>query len=234
MRCFLSALLAMVVFASTGNAGAILELDVEKIDFGHVPQNSNLFHKVTLKSTGDTAVQISEINTHCKCIVMPVDNMVIEPGDSVISEIFFFSSTFVGKKEWRIHIISNAEEERTQIRILATVIGDPAKLPVIFAYPYSIAASQLGENIIEEFPLWIINKTEKYVPLKLIYADTEYFSLDFPVFVPPMDTALGKLLLNEKGLANEFEKSIIFEFIDDKSEKYNYSIPVRRKIFKLE
>lgn len=234
MRTILLAILITAAISLTGKAEAVLELDVEKIDFGYVPQNSNLFHKVTLKSTGDEPVEISEIETHCKCIVMPLDTMVIEPGDSLTSEIFFFSSTFVGKKEWRIHIMSNAVENRVQIRILATVVGDTRNLPVISVHPHSVAAAQLGDNVAKEFPIQIINKIEQNVPLKLIYTDTEFFSLEFPAFVPPLDTARGILILNENGLVSEFEKSITFEFINDKSEKYNYSIPVRRRIFKTE
>lgn len=234
MRVPIMSLLIALITVSSGQTESVLSIDVERIDFGRVPQNSNFYRKIVLRSVGDETLKITKINTFCKCIKMPLERNLIPPGDSIIVELSFFSSTDVGRREWRPHIYTNArgKTRKVYIRLTAFIIASVEKQKPIYVSPHTINASQFGDSLIAEFPIQIINKSEENVPLKLLNTDDEFFDLDFPVYIAPKDTAFGKVILNEKGRKSEFEKSITFEYIDEKSEKEHYSIPVRRKIFK--
>lgn len=231
MRTVLSLLILFIVGIIPLTAAPILEVVPKAIDFGKVPRRSQLFHKIVLKSTGDAPVVINKVNTYCNCIKLPVTGKTIPPGDSLIVELSFYSAKFTSNQEWHSHIYFNSPQKSLYIRIQADVIPEVKRHKPIYVSPHTIAASQYGGTTKREFPINIVNKTGETIPLKLIYFDNEYFDLDFPLYIHAKDTAIGKITLNDKGVESEFEKSIIFEYIDDKSNKKHYSVPIRRKIF---
>jgi len=224
--------LSVLLIAGSLAAKPALELSLDEIDFGFVPQKADFYHNVILRSIGDSPVKISEINTFCNCIGFPLEKMVILPGDSAIVRLKFNSSSYIGNREWRPHVYSNGINKIARIKIKAFIIGDVVKHRPVYVNPHTINASQFGSAVVKEFPLNLVNVSEEHVPLQLIYSDEEYFTLDFPGYISPNDTAVGKITLNEKGLATEFETYLTFEYIDDKSEKHLYSVPIRRRIFK--
>ncbi len=232
MRALQLFLILLLAGDMTASAGAKLEIIPDKLDFGRVPQYTKYYRKVVLKSTGDTPVRINKVNSFCDCILVPFNEATILPGDSLVAEIEFFSASYSSDREWRPHFYYNGPERDKYIRVMADIVIDHRKLKPIYVNPHSIVASQYGDSVQREFPLYIINVTSETVPLKLIYNDDEFYDLDFPLYILPHDTAVGKITLNDRGIASEFEKSITFEYINEKSEEKHYSIPVRRKIFK--
>lgn len=225
-------LVLFFIIASRAFPGPRLELSAEAVDFGKIPQKSWFFHKIAFRSVGDQTLVIDSINTYCDCIMIPLEQNSIAPGESLLVEIAFYSSAYAGHRRWQAHIHTNGEARRTYLMIRADIIVDVTKHRPIAVVPHTVVTSQYGDNIRRDFPIQIINKTNRNVPLRLIYTDEEYFNLDFPVFIPPDDTAFGKVILNEKGLASEFQKSVTFEYIDKNSEKHLYSIPIRRNIYR--
>ncbi len=227
-------LLLILLMAGTipALAGARLEISPDKLDFGKVPRHTKYYQKIVLKSTGDSPVRIHKVDTYCDCIYLPLNEATIPPGDSLIIELTFSSLSYSSNQEWRPHFYYNSSERSKYVRVIADVLQNPRMHKPIYVNPHSVAASQYGDVTQCEFPINIINVTSETIPLKLIYSDDEFFDLDFPLYIPPFDTAVGKLTLNDKGADSEFEKSITFEYIDKKSETQNYSIPVRRKIFR--
>ena len=213
-------------------AGAVLTTDIDTIDLGVVPQYTDFCQDIVLRSTGDKPVRITDINTFCSCIEFPLEKTVLEPGDSTIVHLKFNTSSYVGHKEWRPHIYSNANSRIVRLRIVAFIIADMKLHKPIYAFPYLINASQFGGAEMKEFPFRIVNKTDEYVPLQLTYSNEKYYKLDFPGFVPPNDTAYGRVVINEDYINAEFDSYLTFEFIDSRSEKHLYSIPIKRKLYK--
>lgn len=222
----------LLAVADWAVAGPVLTLSEDRIDFGRVPQNSAFYRKIVLRSEGDRTVRIENVKTYCPCILVPLETDTIPPGDSLVVEVSFFSATHVGNRLWRPHIYYNSRDGVVRFDLLCFVVEDVDGQYPIYVGPHTINASQFGDTRILQFPFEIINKSKSNIPLKLLHFDEEFFSLDFPVFIPPNDTASGKIVLNEKGVKSEFDKSITFEYIDEESEKKLYSIPVRRRIFK--
>jgi len=213
-------------------AEPILTVATDSIDFGRVPQNSYLYRKVIFRSEGTDPVRITRVDKFCECIQIPLDTNVIPPGDSLIVNVSLFTSTFGGRREWQPHIYATGKNQILRLPIKAFIIPEVEKQADIFVFPHTLNVSQYGDKAINKFPIRIINKTGENIPLKLIYNDDEFYALDFPVFIPPRDTAEGSIFLNDRGIASEFEKTIIFEYINPKNEKEKYSIPVKRKLFR--
>jgi hypothetical protein len=231
MRKFLMLLLLSFFITGSLQARPLLSFKTEKVDFGKVPQKSWFYHEVVLQANDEGDVTIDSVETFCDCILLPVMGKTIPAGDSLVVTLSFFSGIQVSNKEWRPHVFFNNKRDKIYIRIMADIIPEIERHRPIYVKPYSVAASQFGDQEKKEFSIQIINPTDINIPLKLIYFNDEYYNLEFPVFVPPNDTAFGEIILNEKGLVTEFENTIIFEYIDKTSDKKNYSIPVRRKIF---
>jgi len=234
MRKTISLVIICLLMAGTIFARQELTTVDDVIDFGKVPQNADFCRTIVLRSTGDEAVKIDKIDTFCPCIQIEIDKMVIPPGDSAVARIKFHSSGYVGRREWRPHFYKLGSRKLLYIRIIAFILANPKNHRPVYAMPYTINTSQFGDNVITEFPFQIINHTEENVPLELKYADEKFYTLDFPVYVPPNDTARGKITLNEDGIKNEFQTYITFEYIDEDSEKHLYSVPIKRKIYRPE
>nr|MBN2277054.1 DUF1573 domain-containing protein [candidate division Zixibacteria bacterium] len=211
-----------------------IEANTEEYDFGRVPQNVTLIRKLILRSVGDAPVQIDSVITYCDCIEIPIKNMTLMPGDSLVTELRFKSSFFSGNKEWRPHFYINKFNRGYRLRVMAFVVDEIKHQKRIFVDPHTVNASQFGDNAITRFPIKIYNNCEENVPFRLTYAEDDYFTLDFPTHVAPKDSALGWINLNQKGLENEFETAITFEYLNEDSETRLYSIPIKRKIFKPE
>ena len=164
--------------------GPVLEADMKILDFGVAPQHSYLIKKVILRSTGDQPVIIDSINTYCSCITIPFSREPIEPGDSIITELSLYTSNISSDRQWQSHIHSNGPGA-VRIRVKVKIITDVKRFPFISVIPHTVGASQFGETVIREFPINLINKSDEHIPLKLVYTDNEFYTLDFPVFIPP-------------------------------------------------
>lgn len=223
-----------VFMMTTANLWAVpvLTIDIDSIDLGIVPQYTEFCQDIILRSTGDQPVRISDVNTFCSCIEFPIEKKVLEPGDSTIVHLKFNTSSYVGQKEWRPHIYSNAESRIVRLKIVAFIVADMKLYKPIYAFPYLINASQFGASDTREFPFKIVNKSDEYVPLRLIYSNEKYYKLEFPGYVPPNDTAFGKVIINEDYINADFDSYLTFEFIDSRSEKHLYSIPIKRKLYR--
>ncbi|SYZ73479.1 exported hypothetical protein [Candidatus Zixiibacteriota bacterium] len=220
------------LMVSTSYAESAIELVPDSINFGIVPAKSNFYQKVILKSVGTDTLVIDSINPVCDCIKMPLDKTILPPGDSTVFEVSYASEEIVGERNRWPYIYYNRINEAKRLPIRAFMVSNLSALRPIYVTPFRIMASQFGDAKVTEFPFFIVNETSDTIPLRLLYTDNEYYSLDFPVFVPAKSRAEGKIILNEKGLESEFEKSFTFEFINSRSEAKNYSVPVIRKIYK--
>jgi hypothetical protein len=230
-------LIAIFIFSGWCEAKPQIKIVNDSLDFGIVPANSMFYSKIIIKSVGSDTLRIDSINPICPCINVPLskEKYILPSGDSAIVEVSYDSEELVGSRNRYPHIFSNATPGRGEFirfAVKAFLVDDMPNLKTIYVFPYRIAASQFGDIPIKEFPFKIINNSNENVPLRIIDANMDYYDLKFPVFVAPRDTAIGVIILNERGLKSEFEKSITFEFINGISEKKNYSIPVTRKIFR--
>jgi hypothetical protein len=231
MRFIRFLLLIIPLAYQFGFADALLMPAEYDVKFGAAPQRATLVKKVVLLSTGDEPAVIKRIKTFCDCITIPIDSIPINPGDSVILDVRLETQNFTGYKTWGMHVFYN-NAQVARFNVSAGISGQPENRKDMYVSPYAVVASQFGDQIVTEFAFKLINKTDEYIPLKLIYYDDEFFNLNFPAFIPPGESANGKVTLNQAGIENEFEKTIIFEYIDRQSEKHLYSVPIRRKIYK--
>jgi hypothetical protein len=232
MRFLIFLFLLLGDLASIALAGPQIELVPNTADFGIVPNKANYFWDIVVKSTGNDTLIIDSLDLICSCIKFPLGKNKFAPGDSAVVRLVYKSESFVGQRDRHPHFYTNASDRPALLAVRA--LG-PAKIEEhrpINVKPYRIMASQFGKEIQRKFSFTIANYSEDNVPLKLLYFDNEYFDINFPPFVPPKGTVSAYIILNDKGIESEFEKSLTFEYINSLSEKKNFSIPIVRKMYK--
>lgn len=230
---FLLLILAGISTASAQIDNPWVGLDYPKIDFGYVPEYGKVFHHFWVRSKVDDTLYIGESKTFCECLEFTFYDSTLAPGDSIHGVVSLNPSKLLGEQHWVPAIFTRSPRARiARVDVTAIVFSDPKPIKPIYVEPMVINASWFGEKGPKEYTATLVNTSDATIPLRLIEADTTYFDLDFPVFLESGQKKEVKIVLNDRGLKENFEESIIFEYIDNvTSERKNYTIPIRRNIF---
>ncbi len=202
----------------------------ENVDFGIVPQNRVLKQQVILYNPGQDTVTIKKINTFCDCIEYILNDSVFLPNETTNTTVKFNSMYYSASQKWRPHILFGDSRIRTWVN--ATILAEIKNFDPIHVLPHTVVLSQYGNQLVNEAEFKIINNSNRHIPFTMKYYDDEFYNLKFPAFVAPKDTAFGRITLNDKGAAHEFENSFTFEFVDESEQSKHYSVPVIRKIYR--
>ncbi len=169
----------------------------------------------------------------CDCLEFHFSDSILPPRDSIQAVAILDPRGLVGEKYWVPAIYTIKKERIVRIDVKAAVFDDPSRMKPVIVDPMVINVSWFGDSGPKEYKTTMRNVADETIPLRLIEADTTYYSLRFPTYIHPGQEADIKITLNDRGIKEEFEESILFEFIDNvTSAKKNYTIPVKRRIFK--
>ena len=231
----LAALLLLLLLPLLCSAQPAIELKPDTVIFGNIPQKAKAYHTIMAYSVGTDTLRIEKIETFNDCMSVKYDKANLPPGDSTAIWVVFSSFLHEG---YNIRYplvktnITNAFKGEVRITVIPQVIKNPETLFPVHVSPFRLIASQFGDSGKTKFEFAIINESDEYAPLRLIYYDSTYYSLNIPTYVPPNDTVIGYIKLNDLGYYGEFESSFTFEFINEESEPENYTVPIRRRIFR--
>lgn len=217
-----SAIAQTVPFVSLSNPTA---------NFGYVSQEGEYSRKITLKSNIKDTLIIEKTSTYCDCVTANYDNTIIYPGDSVTLELKLKPKNLLGKLYKVTHIYAEDDIRLATVTVKGNVCKTNSNFETIFVEPAIINLSQFGDKGIDEADFYISNVSDETVPLELLFTNSEYFELDFPVYVEPNKKAKGTVKLTDKGKSSEFGESFTFNFINAKSQGFLYSVSVKRKVF---
>jgi hypothetical protein len=234
MTFVLLLILLTVLPAAAQEDNPWVTLDYPKIDFGYVPEFGEAFHHFWIRSKIKDTLYIGESKTFCDCLEFTFLDSTLAPGDSIRGVVSLSPSRLVGEQHWQPAIYARSPRARiAKVDVTATIFSNPKPLKPVQVEPMVINASWFGDQGPREFKATLINTSDATIPLRLVEADTTYYNFDFPVFLEPRQKKEIKIVLNDRGLQDDFKESIIFEYIDNKnSERKNYTIPVQRTIFR--
>jgi hypothetical protein len=234
MRNIIKTFLLLAGLAISNPASAQwVTADVPSVDFGFIPQFGKGFHHFWLRSQIDDTLIIGESKMFCDCLKFQFVDSTIAPGDSVQVMAILDPKGLIGEKHWVPAIYTINKERIVRIDVKATVFDDPSRIKPVIVEPMVINASWFGDSGPKEYKVALCNVVDATIPLRLIEADTTYYDLEFPTYIDPGKNADVKISLKDRGIREEFEESITFEYIDNvTSAKEYYTIPVKRRIFK--
>ncbi len=200
-------------------------------NFGFIPEMGEFSRKITMKSNITDTLRIGKINTYCDCVTAKFDNNILLPGDSITLEIKLMSQKLAGKIYKVTHIYDENGVRLAKVTVKASIYKDYSNFKDIFVEPAILNFSQFGDKGIEKAEFYINNVTDETIPLELMFTNSEYFELDFPVYVETNKKAKGTVKLTEKGKSSEFGESFTFKYINTKSQELLFSVSVKRKVF---
>lgn len=232
LNCLLIILFTLISISAQAGSNSWVTASNSTVNFGYVPQNGEFSRIITLRSNVSDTIRIGTISTYCDCVIANLSNDILYPGDSVTLEFKFNTKNLVGRQYKVTHIYDENDARLAKITVMATAYKETINFKTIVVEPAILNFSQFGDKGIDEAAYYIKNVSDETVPLELMFTNSEYFDLDFPVYVESNKKAKGTVKLTEKGKRTEFGESFTFKYIDDKSEEHLFSVSIKRKVFK--
>ena len=82
-------LVAVILLAGVCLADQDMTIADKKFEFGKMPQNTTIKHQFWLYSTGSDTLRIDKLVTGCTCIIIPLEQEWIAPGDSMLLTLWW-------------------------------------------------------------------------------------------------------------------------------------------------
>lgn len=113
---------SQMTLAKTEAKVAIIEFEVETLDYGKVAKNSDGTRTISFTNSGDAPLVISDVKSSCGCTVPTYSKAPILPNNT--GEITVkYDTAKVGAFTKKITILSNATEASKIIRIKGEVVN---------------------------------------------------------------------------------------------------------------
>lgn len=229
----LNYLLILLLFSvsAVAQTGSFVTMSQPTANFGYIPEAGEYGRKIIMRSNVLDTIRIGKISTFCDCVTAKFDSDILYPGDSITLDLKLIPQKLAGKIYKVTHIYDENGVRLAKITVRAIIYKDINNFKDIFVEPAVLNLSQFGDKGISQAEFYITNVTDETIPLELLFTNTEYFELDFPVYVEANKKVKGTVKLTEKGKSTEFGDSFTFNYINAKSETILFSVSVRRKVF---
>ncbi|GEQ85541.1 hypothetical protein ULMS_10490 [Patiriisocius marinistellae] len=113
---------AQMAFENAITPVAIIDFEVQIVEYGTIDQNSNGERTVNFKNTGDAPLIISSVKSSCGCTVPSYEKKPIAPGASGKITVKYDTNR-VGAFNKTITVTSNAFETTKLLKIKGTVVA---------------------------------------------------------------------------------------------------------------
>ena len=126
-----------LVTCLTGRAGAKIEWDKPKYDFGAFNENAgSVTATFTYYNKGDEPLVVLGARANCGCTTPVYSDEVVQPGDSATLVVTYDPGGRPGRFEKYVYVDTNTEPERSTLQIKGVVIGSPETLAG--RYPFKV------------------------------------------------------------------------------------------------
>ena len=204
-----------------------LAVDNFEHDFGFTPQESIIAHKVWVKSTGDTTLQIRSIKTGCGCVAALPASAEISPGDSLPIMFYWDTRASRGSVKRTSYLFTNAGTDPFRIDMTADChLSYGASEQDILVSPSTIlvAYPRAGGTIEHSFS--ITNRSDENRAISMVDVSVSGMEIMVPDTVPAGSTIQGRLTLNAENWSPGLAGSVTIEFPTDGSPRDRVTIPV--------
>ena len=202
-------------------------VDNSVYDFGLTPQKSIVAHKVWVKSTGDTTLQIRSIKTGCGCVAALPTSAEISPGDSLPLMFYWDTRASEGSVKRTSYLFTNASTDPFRIDMTANCrLSGSASEQDILVFPSTILVAYAGTGGTIERSFSITNRSDEDRAILMIAVSVSGMEIIVPDTVPAGSTIQGKLTLDIEDWSPELAGSVTIEFPADGSSRDRVTIPV--------
>jgi hypothetical protein len=105
---FTFSLVTYLLIAVAAFAAPELTVVEGNYNFGTIPQGKKVQHNFVIRNSGDAPLVIKDVSVSCGCTAAKPSSSTIAPGKSAEIQVVFDSSTFSGKVQKSVSLVTNA------------------------------------------------------------------------------------------------------------------------------
>jgi len=229
MRLYLACLISIMALTSapSGAAQTPVEIVGAEFDFGMVPQNATLTHRIWIRSISEDTITLSNIKTGCGCLTAPLPQHRLGPGDSLLVTFYWQTRGSEGPQGSSAYLYTEPAERPLELTLSGNVVtqldtaASIAWAPVRFAVAGNTRSSGSGKV----FVLDLTNKSSIDLAVTIVECGPE-LEPEMPDSIGAGEILTGRVTVAEAYLNEEFESSFTLELSGNQETRYRVSIPV--------
>ncbi|MEA3297114.1 MAG: DUF1573 domain-containing protein [candidate division Zixibacteria bacterium] len=221
--------LIVLTTASDGFTQPILEIPSNSFKLGYTPHNSTVWHTFWFKSTGTDTVEITDVNTGCKCAVMPLERTLIGPGDSMKVSFFWNTGRRVGAATQHPNVRIKGSEDPLFVILIGQMVNGLDSCRPVSIKPYKFELGRIAKKSIDSISFKLFNHSGEDVSLKVVSTPFEECEIYMPDSLLSGSEAIGYVKVRPEFADLEFKRSITVEISDKRATRL--TIPIRRKFY---
>jgi len=132
-----TALIPLFVLATTLACAAGLKFDTSTIELKATPSDEQLEAQFSFKNTGDSEVEVTDIDISCSCLKASTDQKVYAPGASGKLDVIFKLGSFTGYQKKALTVVTGKERKRLEVGV---------QIPNVITITPEIAEWHIGED----------------------------------------------------------------------------------------
>ncbi|MGI9243902.1 MAG: DUF1573 domain-containing protein [Verrucomicrobiales bacterium] len=132
-----TALIPLMVLATAMACAADLKFETRTVELKATPSDEELEAQFSFKNTGDSDVEITELDISCSCLLASTDKKVYAPGDSGKLDVIFKLGSFTGYQKKGLTVVTKDKRTRVEVGV---------QIPNVVTITPEIAEWQIGED----------------------------------------------------------------------------------------
>lgn len=231
----LSILAVTLIISGLVLAEPKLDIDYKSYDFGWVPYNSTGVLYCVIRSVGTDTLVINDITSDCRCLVMPLENQLLPPGDTMIIPVIWEFDDVPNRSSHFCKIFTNEQAsidgKPLQLKFEGTVVINPDSLRPVAAKPYRLEFSRMGQIDIDSVSFILTNRSIRDLKLELMAFPYQECEISVPDSLKPNSTVTCWVKIKPEYANREFLSSLTIRMTDNTRFDRSLTIPIRRKIY---
>ena len=222
------ALLTNLFLVTTAFAAAELTVAEPNFNFGTIPQGKKVPHNFVIRNSGDAPLQIKEVNVSCGCTAAKPSTSLVAPGKSAEIQVLFDSTSFNGKVQKSISLVTNAgKAPRFTLNLEGTIVE------ALQVTPRQLSLGALKPGVAKQTSVTVTNREGNSV--RLVSVSTTSNTLQIKAVIrknelKPGETGSVDLTITPR--ANAKVMSGYLHIMTDSAQKKEIIIPVYASVAK--
>jgi hypothetical protein len=202
-----------------------IRIDGDKFEFGLVPNNSTMVHRIWIHADGRDTLRLADVKTGCGCVTAPWSADTILPGDSLSLVFYWQTRGSVGPQSLSAYLFLEPHEFPLEINMSGNVVTPNDSQASVSWQPAIVQLSAEPDGDLSgRFTL----KGSMLDSLKVRVVESgSQVVLNLPDTIEAGRSVVGQVVVEKGATAASYEGSITLELSGNQTETYRVSIPVQ-------
>ncbi|MEW5795709.1 MAG: DUF1573 domain-containing protein [Candidatus Zixiibacteriota bacterium] len=225
MRLTIGLVLILVGLAvPTVAADSGFRVDNTEFDFGLLPPNATVVHRVWLQGGERDTARVTEIKTGCGCLTSTAAETIILPGDSMGVVLYWQTRGSLGPQEVSAYLYVELSPFPVEVPLKGNVVTPSSPNASLVWTPTVLVLARNQEASTRQV-VQMVNKRGSELKVSLIETGPG-ISVVLPETIDPGTPATGYVSRSSDGPPPPFESSFTMELAGNQEAPFRVTIPV--------